>query len=250
MVPVALSLAALIGLSLGLLGSGGSIVTLPVLVYVAHVPAHEAVGMSLVIVGGTSALGTVLQMRRGYFDARAALFFALSGTIGAYFGSKFTRMVSGETLLVCFGFLMLIVGGRMALKGQDLHAGKKCRPVRCLLIGILVGALTGFLGVGGGFVILPALVIFAGLEMKTAVGTSLAVIAINSAAGFLGQLTANHLDWVLTLEFLASAAVGMWMGVALVKRVPSVVLHRTFAGVILLLGIFLIAKNAASMKIL
>jgi uncharacterized membrane protein YfcA len=106
----ALTLSALIGLSLGLLGSGGSIITLPVLVYVAGIPAHQAVGMSLVIVGGTSAVGTLLNLRQGAFDLRAATFFALSGMGGAFVGAKFTHLVSAPMLLLLFGALMLVVG--------------------------------------------------------------------------------------------------------------------------------------------
>ena len=199
MVALSLVLAALIGLSLGLLGSGGSIVTLPVLVYVARVPAHEAVGMSLLIVGTTSALGSLINLRRGNFDLRAAIFFGASGIAGAFIGSKFTHLVSAQVLLLCFGALMLVVGIRMLLVNEAIRPGGLCRPLRCFVTGVVVGLLTGFLGVGGGFVILAALVLFAGLEMKTAVGTSLAVIAVNSLAGLLGQFRYVQFEWALTL---------------------------------------------------
>ena len=186
--PFALTLAALIGLSLGLLGSGGSIITLPVLVYVAHVPAQQAVGMSLVIVGGTSALGSLLHLRQGAFDLQAATFFALSGMGGAFMGAKFTHLVSAPMLLLLFGSLMLVVGSEMLHRGQAKAVSHECRPLRCLATGAAVGVLTGFLGVGGGFLILPALVLFAGLEMKPAIGTSLAVIAVNCLGGLIGQM--------------------------------------------------------------
>jgi uncharacterized protein len=181
---LALALAALIGVSLGLLGSGGSIVTLPVLVYVARVPAHQAVGMSLVIVGATSAMGS-----------------------------------------------------------QTAAPGRQCIPLRCLVTGIAVGLLTGFLGVGGGFVILPALVFFAGLEMKVAIGTSLAVIAVNSFAGLAGQLHYVQFDWPITLGFLGVALAGMVCGVAAASRISSESLGRAFAGTIIALGGFLLVKN-------
>ena len=124
MLALALVLAALVGLCLGLLGSGGSIVTLPVLVYVARVPAHQAVGMSLVIVGATSAVGSLVNLRRGAFDLRAGAFFAATGIVGAFFGAKFTHMVSARVLLLCFGGLMSIVGLRMLLGSQDAPPGR------------------------------------------------------------------------------------------------------------------------------
>jgi uncharacterized protein len=243
MVALSLVLAALIGLSLGLLGSGGSIVTLPVLVYVARVPAHEAVGMSLLIVGTTSALGSLINLWRRNFDLRAAIFFGASGIVGAFIGSKFTHLVSAQVLLLCFGALMLVVGIRMLQVTEAVRPGALCRPLRCFVTGVVVGFLTGFLGVGGGFVILPALVLFAGLEMKTAVGTSLAVIAVNSLAGLLGQVRYVQFDWVLTLAFLSTAAIGMIGGLILARRISSGSLRRAFAFAIVALGIFLIVKN-------
>ena len=244
MLAIALILAALIGLSLGLLGSGGSIITVPVLVYVARVSPHQAVGMSLFIVGATSTLGAAVNVRRGSFNLRAAFFFALSGIAGAWLGARLTHRVPGRVLLLLFGVLMLIAGGRMLL-GRPLHSGASaCRPLRCLGVGGGVGLLTGFLGVGGGFLILPALVLFAGLEMKVAVGTSLAVIATNSFAGLLGQLHFVTFDWPLTLAFVGSAVLGMAAGLGLNKRVSSRDLARAFAGIILLLGVFLILRNS------
>ena len=241
--PFALSLAALIGLSLGLLGSGGSIITLPVLVYVAHVPAQQAVGMSLVIVGGTSVIGSLLHLRRGDFDWRAASFFSASGIGGAFVGAKFTRLLSTPMLLLLFGTLMLVVGTQMLRHGEAKSASHECRPLRCLVTGAAVGVLTGFLGVGGGFLILSALVLFAGLEMKPAIGTSLAVIAVNCFGGLIGQMRYVSLDWRLTLGFLLAAMVGMFVGSALAKHLSSTVLRRGFAWCVVLLGFVLVARN-------
>lgn len=238
-----LILAALIGLSLGLLGSGGSIITLPVLVYVAQVPAHQAVGMSLVIVGGTSALGTLLNLRQGAFDWRAAAFFSVSGMAGAFFGAKFTHLVSAPMLMFLFGALMFVVGLRMLRNGESKAGSHKCRPLRCLAIGVAVGVLTGFLGVGGGFLILPALVLFAGLEMKPAIGTSLAIIAVNCLGGFAGQLRYLNFDWRLTLAFLLLAMAGMAAGATLAKKMSSTTLRRGFAWCVVMLGGVLVARN-------
>ena len=246
MLALSLILAALIGLSLGLLGSGGSIITLPVLVYVARVPIQEAVSMSLLIVGATSALGSLINLQRGDMDLRAGIFFGVSGIVGALIGSKFTHLVSAQMLLLCFGALMLVVGVRMLLVHQVSPPGRQCKPFRCLATGVVVGILTGFLGVGGGFVILPALVLFAGLDMKAAVGTSLAVIAVNSFAGLVGQLQYVQFEWGLTLEFFVAAAIGMLGGLMLANRISSRSLHRFFAWSIMALGTFLLLKNLIS----
>jgi uncharacterized protein len=244
---IALLLSALIGVSLGLLGSGGSIITLPVLVYIAGVPAHQAVGMSLVIVGSTSALGVLLNLRQGAFDLRAATFFALSGMAGALVGAKFTHLVSAPVLLLLFGALMLVVGLRMLRRGVSTAPAQPCRPWRCLAVGVAVGWLTGFLGVGGGFLILPALVLFAGLEMKPAIGTSLAIIAINCLGGLIGQLRYLHFEWWLTLGFMLAAAAGMFAGTVLAKRLSAAALRRGFAWCVVLLGLALVAWNGMAL---
>jgi uncharacterized protein len=176
-------------------------------------------------------------------DLRAAAFFSVSGILGALVGARFTHLVSARVLMVLFGTLMLVVGLRMLLGNGEAQPGRKCRPLRCLGTGLGVGVLTGFLGVGGGFVILPALVFFAGLEMKAAVGTSLAVIVFNSFGGFLSQLRYVQIDWGVTLAFLAAAAVGMLGALALAGRVSSGMLRRGFAWSVIALGGFLLIKN-------
>ncbi len=247
MLAFALALALLIGLSLGLLGSGGSIITLPVLVYVAGIPAHEAVGMSLVVVGGTSIVGSLLNARRGSFDWKAGAFFAVSGMVGAFVGAKFTHLVSSLVLLLLFGALMLVVGARMLLKNETDTQPQQCRLWRCLGAGVAVGILTGFLGVGGGFLILPALVLFAGLEMKRAIGTSLAIIAVNCLGGIIGQLHYVNLDWPLTLAFLVAAVAGMFAGTVLTGRLSAETLRRGFAWCVLLLGVALVGWNGLAL---
>ncbi len=247
MLAFALLLALAIGLSLGLLGSGGSIITLPVLVYVAGIPAHQAVGMSLVVVGGTSIVGSLLNARRGSFDWKAGAFFAVSGIVGAFVGAKFTHLVSALVLLLLFGALMLVVGVRLLLKNETDAQHQPCRLWRCLGAGVTVGILTGFLGVGGGFLILPALVLFAGLEMKRAIGTSLAVIAVNCVGGLIGQLRYVNLNWPLTLAFLAAAVVGMFAGTALTGRLSASTLRCGFAWCVLLLGVALVGWNGLAL---
>ena len=262
---VALALAVLIGVSLGTLGSGGSIITMPVLVYVARIPTHTAVGMSLVIVGTTAAVGSYLQ-RSGQFlgpafprpnvraaedvpgaepdpagiDIRAAVIFAATGMAGAFVGARLTHLVSGDVLMRLFPVLMLLAGWRM-LARNGLSAGMRaCNVPRCAGVGIALGVLTGFLGVGGGFLIVPALVLFAGLDMKRAVPTSLAIIAFNSLGGLAGQLRYAQFDWLLTAAFLSSALIGMFGGTMIAKKLSADHLRRGFAWVIVLLGVAII----------
>jgi uncharacterized membrane protein YfcA len=233
---LALLLAVLIGVSLATLGSGGSIITMPVLVYVAGVPAHDAVGMSLAIVGTTAAVGSYLQSRGSGFDARAAAVFAVTGAAGAYGGAKLTPLVAAGTLMAVFAGLMLLAGWRMLAPGARAAAPRECHVPRCALIGLVLGVLTGFLGIGGGFLIVPALVLAAGLDMKRAVPTSLAIIAFNAAGGLAGHLRHAAFDWTMTATFLASALTGMVVGSRMTRRVSGEAIRRGFAWAVILLG--------------
>jgi uncharacterized membrane protein YfcA len=237
---LALFLAVLIGVSLGTFGSGGSIITVPVLVYVAGVPAHAAVAMSLIIVGSTSAVGSYLLSRAGGFDRRAAAIFAATGIAGAFGGARLTSLVSGGTLMEIFAALMLLAGWRMLAPRAGKTGSGACRIPRCAAVGLCLGVLTGFLGVGGGFLIVPALVLFAGLDMKRAVPTSLAIIAVNSVGGLAGQLRYATFDWPLTAAFLGSALVGMFGGSMLVRRISGEALRQGFAWLVILLGVVIL----------
>jgi len=239
----ALALAALIGVSLGVLGSGGSIVTLPVLVYIAHVPAKEAVGMSMAIVGATSLFGAFIHWRRGNVDTRAALIFSLFGMAGAFLGSTGTHLLSKKALLLLFSGVMLIVGSLMLRGGPRLDKYRVCHIPRCMLVGFVVGLLTGFLGVGGGFLIVPALMLTAGLDTRMAGGTSLAVIALNAATGLLGQLRYVSIDWTLLAGFLVFAFAGMLAGLAFARRLPENLVRRLFAIALIALALVIALLN-------
>lgn len=250
----ALALSTLIGLSLGLLGGGGSILALPVLVYVAGIAPHEAVPMSLAIVGATSLVAGVLHHGSGRVSLQAAALFGAFGMGGAYFGSKLTHLVGGSTLLLLFAVLMLVVGGwmlapfaqRLVAKAEE---GRARRP-RLLLTaaaGVAVGAMTGFLGVGGGFLVVPALVFFARLGIKDAVGTSLYVIAANSLAGVVGHLGDTQLRFGLTAAFIAAAVVGAVMGHALAKRTQPQRLRQRFGGFVVAVGAVVAVQSARAL---
>ena len=234
---LSLVLAVAVGLSLGMLGGGGAVLTLPILVYVAGIGVRQAVSISLVVVGGTSLVAAALHYRRGHFHAKAAALFAGTGMVAAYFGSALTRAVPEQVLLVIFAALMLLVGAAMLRERLDRPAGAQCRTWPCIGIGTAVGALTGFLGVGGGFLVVPALILFAAVETRAAIGTSLAVIAINAAGGLVGQLRHGALDWSLALAFLAFALAGMSAGVRIGRTAPAAKLRRGFAWLVIGLGL-------------
>jgi uncharacterized membrane protein YfcA len=240
---IAMLLTGLVGLSLGLLGSGGSIVAVPVLVYAAGIPVRDAVAMSLAVVGGTSLVGAIQQYRRRRLHPRAMLYFVAAGAVGAYLGAGLTHRVPHRVLMLLFAIVMLAVGASM-LRGHGIRPAQgRFRPLRCLLAGLAAGALTGFLGVGGGFLIVPALVLVAGLEMGTATGTSLAIIALNCAAGFLGQWSHAPLDVRLTLAFLATALLGLQAGLRLSGRLSDRGLRRAFASSVMVAGAAIGGEN-------
>ncbi|MFN3653358.1 MAG: sulfite exporter TauE/SafE family protein [Armatimonadota bacterium] len=243
---VALVLSAAIGLSLGLVGGGGSIITVPILVYVAGLPVPRAVALSLAIVGATSAVGAVLQAREGQVHLKAAAVFAVTGMVGALGGARLTPLVPAPLLMGLFALLMIAVGLRM-VRGQDeaeMPARAECRLWKCGLAGLGLGVLTGFLGVGGGFLIVPALLRFAKLSMRQAVATSLLIIAANSASGFLVHLGELQGTLALGAAFIAVAIAGMLGGLALARRTRPAGLKVAFGRLSLAVAAFLLVMNA------
>lgn len=242
---LAVALSFLIGVSLGLLGSGGSIITLPVLVYVAGVPAHSAVGMSLVVVGVSSLVGLLIAMGQGQVDLKATVTLGIAGMIGAYPGAHLTRLVSPAMLMFLFACLMLVIGARMLLGNPSAARRRSLSTPNVALVGMGIGFLTGFLGVGGGFLIVPALVLLMGLDMRKAASSSLAIIALNSLSGFVGHASQAPLDWPITLELLMAAVAGMVGASLLAGRIPDRVLRYAFAWFVLLFGGLMVVVNAA-----
>ena len=242
---VGLVLSAAIGLSLGLIGGGGSIITVPILVYVLGIPPHRAIGMSLAVVGSTALIGAMLHHRKGSVSWRTGAVFAASGIVSAYLGSKLTSRVSSPVLMLLFAGIMLIAATLMLLRKHPLEDEKPHVPntPREAMAGFGVGFLTGFLGVGGGFLIVPALVVFGGLPMKAAIGTSLFVIGINCAAGLIGHITAGAVDWKLTVLVTALAIMGALAGTALSDRFHPRGLRRIFAWFVVAVALYLVARN-------
>jgi uncharacterized protein len=240
---LALLLSIPVGLSLGLLGGGGSTLAVPLLVYVGGVPPADAIGMSLAIVAVTSLVAALLHARTGGVAWRAAALFAPAGAAGALAGAQLTYLVAPEVLLALFGLLLLAIGLLMLLR-TGARAGRRAaacsaepRGIAVILAaGAAVGVLTGFLGVGGGFLIVPALLVLCRLDMKRAIGTSLVVIASNSAAGLVGHLGHEHIDAAATALFVGFATAGAFAGHALAGRTRGDRLQRGFAGLVLAVG--------------
>lgn len=242
--PIALLGASLIGLSLGLTGAGGSIITLPILVYLAGLPPKEAVGLSLFIVGVASLAGVIQRFRADEIHLKAGLMFALTGMAGATGGAQLTSLVSGRVLMIIFALLMLIVALNM-LMGSKAEASTQaeCRPVRCLFAGLGVGVLTGFIGVGGGFLLVPALVKFAKLPLRVATGTSLAVISFNSGAGFISHFGEAPPRWALAFAFAGIAGAGVLLGSNFAMRLPVARLRQGFAFMVIITGSFVLWQS-------
>lgn len=237
-------LGALIGLALGMLGGGGSILTVPILVYLLGLDAHIAVATSLVIVGINAVAGAGMHLRERHVRLKQALFFGAYGIPAAFVGARLSRFLSGPTLLVLFAVLMLVVAALMLRRSAPpAWQGSATSGWRVVLGGLSVGFLTGFLGVGGGFLIVPALVLLLGMEMPEAVGSSLVVIALNSVAGLLGHLDNSALPWTLIGIFAISGLVGLRVSSWTTHWIPPGRLRQSFALFVVALALVLLAIN-------
>ena len=240
-------LATLIGLALGLLGGGGSILTVPIFVYVLGLGAKEAIAMSLAVVGATSLLGAVVHWRAGNVNLRVAAIFGAVAMAGTYLGARLAVFFSGAAQLALFAVVMLLAAFfmfRPRRLPEVAPADRAPMPLGLILPeGLAVGILTGLVGVGGGFLIVPALVLLGKVPMKQAVGTSLLVIAMKSAAGFVGYLGQVQVDWGFMGLFTAVSIAGILVGTYLVRFVPQHALQRAFAVFLLVMGGFILYQN-------
>jgi hypothetical protein len=239
------ALAALIGLSLGTLGGGGSILTVPILVYVLGFPAKQAIAMSLPIVGATSLVGAVGHWRHGNVRVGSALPFGLVAMAGSFTGARVSWLVSGTTPLVLFGVIMLVAAARMYWSAEPRAAAAAAPRARALvlLIGFAVGVLTGLIGIGGGFLIVPALVLAARLPMKEAIGTSLLVIAMNATSGSAGYLGTVAMPWGFLALFTLVAIAGILAGTRLARNLPGETLRRAFAVLLVVVAGVMLLEN-------
>lgn len=230
-VVVGLVLSLGIGLLLGLLGGGGSILAVPLLRYAFGLPAHAAIATSLIVVAVTSAVAVIPHARRGYVDWRVGVIFASSSMITAFGAARLGGQLPGTLLMVGFGLVMITVGILTLVRKTrpSIDPARPLAAVRVCLIGIGVGALTGLFGAGGGFLIVPALVLVGGLSTRQAIGTSLLVICVNAAAGFAGASHAGF-DPSLALGVAALAVAGCLVGSRISARVEAHHLQQLFGG--------------------
>ncbi|MFJ6417388.1 sulfite exporter TauE/SafE family protein [Paeniglutamicibacter sp. NPDC091659] len=244
-----LLLSVLIGLSLGLLGGGGSILTVPILTYVAGLEPREAITTSLFVVGVTSIVSVATRARKKHVKWRTGLFFGAAGMVGAFGGGLAGNLLPGTLLMIIFAIMMLATSVAM-IRGRrerpDTDARGELPVAKSLAAGGAVGLLTGLVGAGGGFLIVPALVLLGGLPMTAAVGTSLLVIAMNSVAGFTGHVTSLELDWALTGGVSVAAILGSLLGARLSGRIPETALRRGFGVFVLLMGLVVLVQELPS----
>ena len=227
-----LALALVVGVTLGLLGGGGSILTVPIFVYVLGYDPKPAIAMSLAVVAVTSLVGSIGHWRAGRVDVRVAVLFGLIAMGGALVGTRLATFVSGGVQLALFGTVMMIAAIFMFRRSTPGHAITTDAAIGWLALAPLalaVGVLTGLVGVGGGFMIVPALVLLGRLPMKQAVGTSLLVIAMNAMTAFFGYLGTVPVEWGVMIFFTVFAMAGILVGTWFVLFVPQDTLKRVFA---------------------
>jgi len=237
---IALIGALCIGLSLGLLGSGGSILTVPVLKYVLHHEDKAAMAESLAIVGSIALLAAIPYAMQRRIDWRNVLWFGVPGLAGAYVGARAAEFLRGPVLLIIFALLMLAAAALMLkpLRLEQRDGGELPRRTwRIVLDGIIVGAITGLVGAGGGFLIIPALVLLGGIPMHTAVGTSLVIIAIKSASAFAGHPGTANVDWRTVAMFIAVGAVGSFAGNMVGGKLNQRVLRQVFGAMLIVMAV-------------
>lgn len=250
MVALTIALAAVVGVLLGLLGGGGSVLAVPLLVFVAGLDPHSAAAMSLFVVGTTSLAGLVPHARAGRVRWLSGLAFGAAGMVGAYLGGQVAGYVPGAVLLGAFSVLMILtavamIRGRRAPSAAGDAAGRMWW--RLSPIGFAVGLLTGFVGAGGGFLVVPALVLLSGLPMAEAVGTSLLVIVMQATSGLAGHLVGDPagaaIDWGLALAVAASAVAGSLIGSRMTGRFDQELMRRAFGWFVLTMGFVILARQ-------
>jgi len=246
MIALTIGLAVFVGVALGLLGGGGSILTVPLLAYVAGMDAKQAIATSLLVVGVTSAVGAISHARAGRVQWRTGLIFGAAGMAGAYGGGLLARFIPGTVLLIGFAIMMIATAVAMlrALKKAPTAEYSDRLPIpKIVAEGLAVGLATGLVGAGGGFLVVPALALLGGLPMPVAVGTSLIVIAMKSFAGLGGYLASVQIDWSVSLAVTAAAVVGALIGARLTAMVDPDALRKAFGWLVLAMSSVILAQE-------
>ncbi len=247
MSPIGLLLAVLIGVTLGFFGGGGSILTVPLLVYVFALEPKPAIATSLLIVAIASLAAALQHWRVGNVRARTGLVFGAAGMAGAYAGGRAAELLDGGVLLLLFAAMMLLTALAMwrGRRAPEQGAASRAALGKLLLQGLAVGAFTGLVGAGGGFLIVPALVLWAGLPMAAAIGTSLFAIVLNSLAGFAGYAAHVSVDYRLVAAIAGSAVAGSFLGSRLTRLVAPGSVRRAFAGFVLAMAGVILVREAS-----
>lgn len=228
---------SLVGLALGLTGGGGSIVTLPILVYMVGESVHDAIGTSLAIVAGISAQGLLSQRR--YLDWRTGLLLGVLGIAGSVPGSILAMRVDGRVLLLLFSGIMIVAAALMLrAKAERADDAKSPSLIVVAVSGVTLGFLTGFLGVGGGFLIVPTLILAFGFSMQRAIPTSLLLIALNSLSSLATRAATSPVQWIVVLEFMAGGLIGSAVGTIGARTLDQRRLKQIFASFVIMIGIF------------
>jgi len=244
---IGLAIALVIGVSLGMLGGGGSILTVPLLLYVFGVEAKAAIAMSLLVVATTSVAALVPHARAGRVQWKTGAIFGAASMIGAYGAGRGAKFIPSSVLLLSFGAMMLVTAVAMMRPKRGASAessAPKSLPLHWILLeGLAVGAVTGLVGAGGGFLVVPALALLAGLAMPEAVATSLMVIALKSFAGFAGYVSTVSINYGLAAQVIAAAIVGSVIGTSLVARVHPDSLRKGFGWFIVVMSVFVLGQE-------
>jgi uncharacterized membrane protein YfcA len=245
MITLTIALAVFVGVTLGLLGGGGSILTVPLLAYVAGMEAKQAIATSLFVVGVTSAAGAVSHARAGRVQWRTGLVFGAAGMAGAYAGGLLARFIPGTALMIGFAGMMIATAVAMLRGRRNIDAvGGRPLPIgKIVCEGLGVGLVTGLVGAGGGFLVVPALALLGGLPMPVAVGTALIVIAMNSFAGLAGHLSSVQVDWALAGGVTAAAVFGGIIGARLTARINPNALRKAFGWFVLAMSSVILGEE-------
>jgi uncharacterized membrane protein YfcA len=252
----------LIGLALGTLGSGGSILTVPIMVYLMNVSPVDATGYSLFVVGTTSLIGFINFTRKGKVELKTAVIFAIPSIICVYLTRRFfipalpasitihdSVIGRDKFLMIVFAILMLFVAGRILIGQRNIpdeqFAEQKKNYSELILAAIVAGFLTGFLGVGGGFIIVPSLMFFGKVSPKMSIGTSLLIIACNSFIGFASEMVhrSEAIDFRFLFTFSLISVLGVLLGYRILSKITSAQLQRAFGGIVLIVGIYILLRE-------
>jgi uncharacterized protein len=247
-----------IGVILGILGGGGSILSIPILVYLLHVDVVMASAYSLFIVGATSFVGAIPKYKQHLVNLRTGFFFGLPSIVTIFCTRKWivpaipdvviqteSFVLTKRILILGLFALLMIIASISMIRGRKeiTNDNHRFRVVLVIIEGIIIGFLTGLVGAGGGFLIIPALVLLTGLPFKTAVGTSLFIIAINSLCGFMGDVLNYTIDWQFLLSITALSIVGILIGSRISKKIPARTLRKSFGWFVLLMGCWILYKE-------